>query len=602
MKKGLQFKGYEFVDPFDSGLSKDKFIQWLYDKAMEDSYILSDTETDGLRWYQGNNIIGVNIGFKNHKIATFLPLESCVKAPGFFSKKQVLELQEECTKDKWIIGQNYPFDYTMFLANGVDLYDRKIIDTTLLAYTDNENRMLTEYKLENLCTAIYPDAAIFEERLLKIQSKKDGLANAPWRELFNYSCGDLANTGNLFDYQFERLKERGLLKYGIELSRYGIDLAVMAFYGVKLDKDRLSSLQTELQEYCDSIWKEELVPGYKTKTRIVNNKFGFNPNSSKEVAEKYKLPNAQKATLELYAGTIPEVAEIMQYKKCSTYKGTFTKNLLEFLDPNDYIRPNYSIVKVRTPRISCSDPNLMNIPERSDPWGIKDTFICEEDEIFVKFDYSQIELRMLAHLSGEEVLVDNYLNGGDIHAQTMRLLNCERVIAKNVNFGLPFGMGITRFAYGYLGGDIKLATDLHRDYGKKHPKVKRFYRLCEAVAREHGMIKYWTGNYRHFTGIEHLVHTAMPNIVQGSAGEIYRIAINRCVKTYRLDKNFALPLQVHDELLFRLPKNGWQDYISSIVEKMTDFNFIVPIEVDCKIGSKWGSCKEIDLKEYIGTK
>lgn len=587
-----QWQGFSFVDPYDLNLNKASLKDWLYSQFKPGAMTISDTETDGLRWYQGNNVIGVNFGNPTSKVATFVPCDgyNADREP-LFTRHELLEIAYDIINRKVIIGQNYGFDYKMFRANGFDLYESTFLDTMLMAYEDNENRFT--FKLEALCNnEIYNDADVWEKELLKVQDKKKGLANAPWEQLFDYSCGDIANTWNLFAKLFPKLKEQGLLQHAKELSRYMIDLAEMEMNGIKIDAKNTVELNNKLANDCNSM--------YDPDNGI--NIFGCNPSSPAQVKELFNLPNAKKETLQDNAFDYPLLAKILEYKQKRDLATKFCHQIAEFSDAKGYIRPNFNIVSVVTPRISCSEPNLMNIPRRNDELSIKNLFTCEDDEVLVSIDYSQIELRMLAHLSGEEKLIVAYQENRDIHSEVATELGVPRIIAKNVNFGLPFGMGPFKFCE-YLPKkdgkrDIELATKLFKGYGIQYPKVRKYHAMCQVYAKSKKRIKYWTGCYRNFRGIEHQVHKAMPNIVQGSAGEIYRIAINRCIKHFKDDSEVRLVLQVHDELLFVIKKHRVKEVVPIIVGYMEDFNFIVPIKVEVKIGTRWGQCNSIGETEY----
>ena len=345
----------------------------------------------------------------------------------------------------------------------------------------------------------------------------------------------------------------------------------------------------------------------------------FNINSPKQLGvilfEKLGLPNGKKTktgystsaeVLESLAKDYPIVADVLEYRQLSKLKSTYADGLVHFVDENQKIHTTFHQTITATGRLSSADPNLQNIPIRIELGKmIRKVFYPKTGSIFVDSDYSQIELRILASMSGDETLIQAYQNNQDIHATTAsqvfhvpfdEVTPELRRNAKAVNFGIVYGIS----AFGLsqdLGISKKEAGEYIDRYFEVYPKIKEFLEQCVADAKENGYTITAFGRRRpipelsasNFMQRQFGERVAMNAPIQGTAADIIKIAMIRVHDRLLEEKmESRILLQVHDELLIEAKEEEKDKVMEILGEEMTKAaDFAVTLEIDTQLGNNW---------------
>ena len=395
--------------------------------------------------------------------------------------------------------------------------------------------------------------------------------------------------------------EEPLVKLLLEMEREGVKIDVDALkeYGRELDREILGFTQ-EILKYADP---------------------GFNPDSPKQLGEllfgKLGLPGGRKTasgqwstdekTLSKLAGEHPIIASILEYRACTKLKSTYVDKLPTLIDDQGRVHTTYAQAFTETGRLSSSDPNLQNIPIRTERGKfIRKAFVArDENHVIISADYSQIELRLMAAMSGDTAMLAAFRNGEDIHRDTAsRVYDVmpafvtpeQRSACKMVNFGIIYGIS----AFGLsqrLKVPRKEAADLIETYFKLYPSIKEFMGRAIAKAREKGYAETVLGrrrtlrdiNSRNATARQAAERDAINTPIQGSAADLIKIAmvrVDRAIKAENLRAKMVL--QIHDELVFDCPKDE-TERLKEIVrrEMSTALDFGVPLEVGIGEGANW---------------
>ena len=322
--------------------------------------------------------------------------------------------------------------------------------------------------------------------------------------------------------------------------------------------------------------------------------------------------STSQQTLEKLAGQHPVVDSILQYRKLEKMRSTYLDPLPRLVDPQGRIHTTFNQKATATGRLSSSNPNLQNIPVRG-PLGkrMRSCFIAGPGRLLVSADYSQVELRVLAHVSQDPALLEAFRNGEDIHARTAALVYDlppdqvspdQRRDAKTINFGLIYGMGAQKLAQ-----ELKISTTQAKDfiarYFERLQGLKEFYEGVEASARKHGFVTTLGGRRRLLPDINSASgqaaalarRQAINTVIQGSAADIIKLAMLAVARDERLrELDARLLLQVHDELLLEVPADAAEEAGALVARLMQDVcpagkELSVPLLVDWGTGHDWGA-------------
>lgn len=395
--------------------------------------------------------------------------------------------------------------------------------------------------------------------------------------------------------------EEPLVKILIDMEREGVrvDVDALKAYGRELDREILEISQ-KIHSYADP---------------------GFNPDSPKQLGEllfgKLGLVGGKKTatgqystdekTLSKIANDHPIVPLILEYRACTKLKSTYVDKLPTLIDENGRVHTTYAQAFTETGRLSSSDPNLQNIPIRTERGKlIRKAFVARDTKhVLVSADYSQIELRLMAAMSGDGAMLEAFRRGEDIHRDTAsRVYDVmpafvtpeQRAKCKMVNFGIIYGIS----AFGLsqrLEVPRKEAADLIDTYFRLYPKIRDYMASAVAKAREKGYAETVLGrrrtlrdiNSRNATARQAAERDAMNTPIQGSAADLIKVAmvkVDRALKAEGLRAKMVL--QIHDELVFDVPRDE-AERVKEIVrhEMTTALDFGVPLEVGIGVGDNW---------------
>ncbi len=428
----------------------------------------------------------------------------------------------------------------------------------------------------------------------------------------NSYCSSVNAVWDLIKPMEEEIMEKGMenLFHNIEMPLIGV-LADMEHNGFKVDLGRLNELSAEFSERIDRI----------TEKIYEDAEEEFNINSTKQLSyilfEKFKLPPIKKTktgystnveVLEALFDKHPIIEKVLLYRKLLKLKSTYIDGLISLINPKTgRIHSKFNQTITATGRLSSTDPNLQNIPIKTeDGREIRKAFVPQNnDYVLVDADYSQIELRVLAHISGDRGLIDSFKNNEDIHQRTAAevfgvdpdmVSPLMRNRAKAVNFGIVYG--ISDFG---LSRDLKISRKEARiyidSYFARYPKVKEYMGHIVKQGKEKGYVKTLLNRIRYIPELSSAnaiqrnfgERMAMNTPIQGSAADIIKISM---VKIYKELKNKSLKskliLQVHDELIIETHKDEVEIVAEIVKTKMENaLSLTVPLAVDLKVGSSW---------------
>lgn len=420
----------------------------------------------------------------------------------------------------------------------------------------------------------------------------------------------------LKQYETEELKKQELdtLFSTIEMPLVYV-LASMEHIGFRVDTERLAEFSKTLSASISDLTKEIYdLAGHE-----------FNINSPKQLGtvlfEELGLKSNKKTksgystnaeVLEKLRFSHPIVDRVLEYRKLAKLNSTYVEGLMAVIDKETgKVHSSFNQTVTVTGRISSTEPNLQNIPVRT-PLGreMRKMFVASsKDYVLVDADYSQIELRVLAHLSGDENMIEAFASGFDIHAATAaKIFGVEkdavtpdmRSAAKAINFGLVYGMGEFSLSQD-LHISVKEAKDYIEDYLGSYPKVRAYMQDTVAFAKEHGYVKTMFGRKRALPEIlssNYQLRTfgeraAMNSPVQGTAADIIKLAMVHVYNRLKKEKLDArLILQVHDELIIEAAKDIKDTVCRILKEEMeTAVSLLVPLKVDMETGHSWYDTK-----------
>lgn len=445
---------------------------------------------------------------------------------------------------------------------------------------------------------------------------KEKPENISAKEYGKYLCQRTMGLLECYDILKEELEDRNLMKVLNEIEMPLIEiLSSMEIKGIKIDPEYFSNYEKELGDLIEKL-QEKIYEEAGEE---------FNINSPKQLAEilffKLNLPPVKKTktglstdeeVLEKLKADGAEIAKaILEYRKLAKLKNTYVDAIPKLRDEKDRVHTTFNQIGTTTGRLSSSDPNLQNIPVKTDE-GIKirQGFVAEKNSVLMGIDYSQIELRVLAQLSGDENLREAYQNSMDLHSLTARKIfelsdeeevsREQRIIAKTINFSIIYG----KTAFGLakeLGISQKEASEYIDRYFNQYPKVKGFEKEIVEFTEKHGYTETFFGRRRLIDGINsknkniksQAERMAVNSVIQGTAAEIIKKVM---IEIYRYIKDrdgISLLLQVHDELIFEIEKEKLEVYredIEKIMRESVKFDS-VPLEINTNIGVNWAETK-----------
>ncbi len=455
------------------------------------------------------------------------------------------------------------------------------------------------------------DIADCDEVLGKGKSRKS-MGELAEDSLIKIVCGETGVLPLLYNYENEKIDSLGQrnLCDSIEMPLVEV-LASMETEGFLVDRDKLAEygcmLQIRISELEGEIYalagEEFNISSPKQLGVILFEKLGL------KAAKKTKTGYSTNAeVLEKLTGKHEIVGKILEYRQITKLKSTYADGLGALIDPTDNrIHSNFKQTVTVTGRISSTEPNLQNIPVRMELGReIRKMFVAREGYVLIDADYSQIELRVLAAMSGDEAMIGAFTRGEDIHSATATALFGNQEItpllrsrAKAVNFGIVYGMGSFSLA-GDLGISVGEAKEYIDNYFAKHPNVKKFMDKAVADAHEQGWVETVFNRRRYIPEISSSnfalrssgERMAMNTPIQGSAADIIKIAMVSVYNALKTLKKSKLILQVHDELIIEAHESEAEQAKKILTECMENaVKLVVPMVAEANVGNSWYDAK-----------
>jgi DNA polymerase-1 len=575
-----------------------------------------DTETDGLDTHS-SKIVGFSLSAEKGRgiyVPIFLSMgmfapETISKRDCFFQLEKIL-----CNDEVTVAMHNGKFDLEILACNGfAKKISCKIFDTMVAAWIlDSAATGKSPFGLEHLAeTKLGLKGIEFSE----IVEKGKTFADVPLEDAFRYAAEDADFTFQLYEIFRDELKSAGLEKLFYEMEMKILPILVdMEICGIHLDKEKLKEYGAELSVLISQ--KENEI--YRT----VGHEFNIaSPIQLQKVLfEERALPHGKKtktgystdtAVLEDLCEETDDVVPrmILDYRTYTKLQSTYVESLPKLSDSRGRVHTSFLQTGTATGRLSSREPNLQNIPVREEEGRrIRSAFTAEKGTVLISADYAQIELVVLAHLSGDRNLCSAFENGVDVHKSTASLIYkippeevnaTQRMFAKRVNFGVMYGMSSFRLSRD-LGISRTEAKNFIDRYFETYAQVKKFLDDTKISARENGFVETITGRRRYIPEIKSAnkmilqgaERIAINTPIQGSAADIVKIAMIRINDAFEKNGSRAkMLLQVHDELIFECPEeNSAVEETVAIVRREME-NAVplkIPLRVSVECGKNWG--------------
>ena len=592
---------------FQTILDKESFQKLLRDMQQAGEVAL-DTETTNL-YPTRARLVGLSFSLQPGE-AFYIPLRhryplAPPQLPADYVLSELKPLLENPAVKK--IGQNIKYDYIVLKREGLTLRGLQH-DTMVLSYLLEPN--WGKHNLDKLAAYYLQEAKIPFDSLVGKGKKQLTMDLVPVDRVSEYACQDAHLALSLSRVLWPKVEARKLdrLYLDIELPLIEV-LAEMEMAGVRLDLDLLRELGGELDKQLRRLEKQI----YELAGQE------FNINSPQQLSQvlfyKLNLPASRKTRITRGLSTATEILEelaplhplaraVLEYRQLAKVKSTYTDSLVELVNPETgRVHTSYNQTVTATGRLSSSDPNLQNIPARGEMGKkIRQAFIPEDGHLLLSADYSQIELRLLAHLSEDPVLMETFLSERDVHSETARRVfgpaaglfpEEMRRRAKIINFSIIYGTSAFSLAK-ELETSTSEAQQFIDRYFAEHKRVKEYLEAVVEQAREKGYAETIFGRQRQIPELKSPDNNtfqagrrmALNTPIQGSAADIIKLAM---VRIYRELKSRGLRtrmiLQVHDELVFEVPEEERAAVETLVREGMEN---ICPLKVPLRARLGWG--------------
>ena len=593
---------------YETLLTEADLNRWV-EKLKQAKLFALDTETDNLD-YMAANLVGISFALENGE-AAYLPLQlDYLGAPKTLEKTTALTLLKPILENPAIqkVGQNFKYDLTIFARNGIDVQG-VAFDTMLESYVLNSTG---RHNMDDLAKRYLGHQTISFEEIAGKGKNQLTFNQIPLEQAAEYAAEDADVTMKLQQVLWEKLSKEPTLEKlfkEMELPLLGV-LSRMERRGVLIDSDALFLQSNEIANRLSELEEQAYVLAGQP----------FNLASTKQLQEilfdKLGLPVIQKTpkgapstneeVLEelAFSHELPKV--LVEHRGLSKLKSTYTDKLPQMVNPQTgRVHTSYHQAVTATGRLSSSDPNLQNIPIRNEEGRrIRQAFIAREGFTVVAADYSQIELRIMAHLSQDQGLINAFTQGKDIHRSTAaeifgvalnEVTSEQRRNAKAINFGLIYGMsafGLSR-QLGIGRADAQSYMDL---YFKRYPGVQTFMHNIREKAKAQGYVETLFGRRLYLPDINSsngmrrkaAERVAINAPMQGTAADIIKRAMIQLDQTLQNDPDIAMIMQVHDELVFEVRSEKvafYSELIKTQMESAADL--VVPLIVDVGQGNNW---------------
>lgn len=584
-----------------------KELKRVLSTLKEDTIVAFDTETTGLD-YENDSLVGFSFCF-NEDEAYYVPIAHFYLGVGEQVSHEEAKIAIKKIFNSRVVGHNIKFDLhfvTRFLGEvELDIF----ADSMILAWLINPESALSLDKLSE---------KLLEHKMIAFKDsvkKGETFASVALEDACDYAAEDAYITLRLYYLFLEMLRDQGA-EHLIEEARavefpFIKTLLKMETYGIEVNSSFLEQFLVEVKESLSELTKKI----YELAS------MEFNINSTQQLGgvlfDKLGLSASKKtktgySTDEKVLNSLLDEHEIipylLEYREVYKLYSTYIEPLLKLSKEDKQSRIHTSFVQTGTTtgRLSSKNPNLQNIPTRTAlGTKIREAFVAPKGKKLIGIDYSQIELRLLAHFTKDRVLVDAFMQDKDIHMQTAIALFGEeeaplkRNVAKTVNFGLLYGMGQKK-----LSETLKITTteakEIIERYFNSFPSVKSYFRSIVDFSKERGYVETLLGRRRYFD-YENAApmfraayeRESVNSIFQGSASDLIKLSMNKIDKVIEDERlNAKMLLQIHDELIFEVDASEAEalgERFKNIMQNIMQLN--VPLKASMNIGDKWSELK-----------
>ena len=598
---------------YESIINEKSLDKWL--KILnEQSVIAVDTETSSLNPLEAD-LIGVSFSYAPNK-ACYIPLAH--KNIKSLKKKLVLEKIKPILEDPSIkkVGQNIKFDFIVLKQNGIEV--NPIEDTMLISYTLDAGS--NRHNLDTLSEIHLEHKTISYKELVGTGKNKLNFSDIELDKATEYAAEDADVTLRLYNHLKSKLNEEKLNKVYESFEKPMVQLlSKMEFNGIKVDDLYLKKLSKKFEDKIRKIEKEIYSIAGKE----------FNIGSPKQLGEIIynelkiaKSKKTKKGSLATNANILEDLALtehkfpklILEWRQISKLKNTYSDALQDHISKKTKrVHTSFLLAATNTGRLASSDPNLQNIPIKSEEGReIRKAFIADKKNILISADYNQIEMRILADIADVKELKRAFKNNEDVHCLTasqvfnvpINKVNDDlRRKAKTINFGIIYG--ITQYGLAkQISVSNQEALDFINSYFKNFPEIKDYMSSTISICRKQGYVSNIFGRRIHLRGINDKnfsirsfqERAAINAPIQGSAADIVRLAMIKINKLIENDKKLQtkMLLQIHDELIFECLEKDAMYIKKTIKEAMISISnseyhmFSIPLDVHVNSGYNWG--------------
>ena len=587
--------------------------EWIKE-AEETGELAVDTETNSLDPHQAD-LVGISLSSKVGK-ACYIPIGH--KSSKCINKNDVIKKLKPLLEDPSVkkIGQNIKFDFIVLFKQGIEMTSME--DTMLMSYVLDAGK--NRHNMDTLSEIHLGHKTISFKEIVGTGKKEINFSEVEIERAKDYAAEDADITFRLYKKFSKNLKlEKMINIYEIFEKPLIKILAFMEMEGVEVDNKFLKTLSSKFEKKIKNLEKEIFKISKKD----------FNIASPKQLGEIIYndlkiagLKKTKKGSFATSASVLEDLAFkghkfpklVLDWRQVSKLKNTYSDSLPEHINPNTKrVHTSFLLAATTTGRLASSDPNLQNIPIKSeDGRDIRKAFTSRKNHLLISADYNQIEMRILADLADVKELKKAFKNDEDIHSLTAsQIFNVDikkvdqdqRRKAKAINFGIIYGIS----QYG-LAKQINVsnyeAEEFLDAYFAKFPEIKIYMNDTIKFCRKSGYVNNIFGRRSHFNGINDKnfnvrnfqERAAINAPIQGSASEIMRLAMIRLNKKLSDKKNIQskMLLQIHDELIFEVPKNDEKIMVKLIKDEMASVvksdhhSFSIPLTVDINVGDNWG--------------
>ncbi len=591
-----------------------KIDDWIKE-AEEAGEVAVDTETSSLDPHQAE-LIGVSLCSRIGK-ACYIPIghnsKKCI------NKEIVVQKLKSLLEDPSIkkIGQNIKFDFIVLFKHGINITSME--DTMLMSYVLDAGK--NRHNMDTLSEIHLGHKTISFKDLVGSGKKEINFSEVDIEKAKDYAAEDADITYRLYKKFYKSLKEEKMVNIYEIFEKPMIKLlAFMEIEGIKIDRRFLDSLSSKFEKKIKKIQKEVFKISKKEFNIASPKQLGEILYNDLKIADLKKTKKGSFATsaavledLAFKGHKFPQL--VLDWRQVSKLKNTYSDSLPEHINPHtNRVHTSFLLAATTTGRLASSDPNLQNIPIKSeDGKDIRKAFVAKKDHVLISADYNQIEMRILADLADVKGLKKAFKNNEDIHSLTAsQIFNVDikkvdtdqRRKAKAINFGIIYGIS----QYG-LAKQINVsnyeAEEFLNAYFAKFPEIKIYMDQTIKFCRKSGYVNNIFGRRSHFININDKNYNvrnfqeraAINAPIQGSASEIMRLAMIRLNKKLneKKNQNLKILLQIHDELIFEAPKEEAKKISKIIIDEMTSVanseqhSFSIPLTVDLNIGDNWGA-------------